>query len=142
MREIGFCDGEGIGPHSAKGGGFGLVEGCEIPEAPKAAGIAETDIGAGSEGDDDVGVEGDGGICWEAINAAGHAEVDEEGLVIVGDAEKFFAVAEGGCDFVSDEAVEWSVGWCEEIGAGDVYGADADAEEVGLEGAADFFDFG
>ena len=41
-----------------------------------------------------MGVFGNGGYGGEAIDVAGHAEVEVEGLLVVGNEKKIFAVAQ------------------------------------------------
>jgi hypothetical protein len=137
-------EGEGIG---AEGGGFdgkGRVKGGIVPEAAEAAGVSEADVGVVGEVEDDVGVFFDGGGGGDAVDAAGHAEVDQEGLGIcgIGDEEELFAVAVGAGEGVSGELLDRGAEGGEEVGAEDGDGAQGDVEEVGFEGAADFFDFG
>jgi hypothetical protein len=73
---------------------------------------------------------------------AGHAEVEVEGLLVVGNEKEFFAVAVGAGDAVADEGGKRGVWGGDEIAAEDAEGGDGHVEQVGLEGAADFLDFG
>jgi hypothetical protein len=132
---------EGIGAEVGGFGSEGFVEGGVVPDAAEAAGVAEADGGAGVKFKDEVGVLGDGGGCGEAVNAAGHAEVEEERLemsgawrigVGVGDEEEFFAVAMSGGDVVVEEVVEGSVFGGDEIRAEDADGGDGAPKDVGL----------
>jgi len=144
VGEVGGGDGEGVGAEVLGFGGEGFLEGRVEGEATEAARVAEADIVAIGEGEEDVGVFGDGGIGGDAIDAAGHAEVEDEGRVggFGGDEEEFFAVAMGAGEVAIGEGSEGGVFWLEEIGAEDFYGADFLAEEKGFQGSADFFDFG
>jgi hypothetical protein len=151
VGEVGGGEGEGVGTEGGDFGVEGLAEGGVVPEATEAAGVAEADVGAVGEVKDDVGVLFEGGGGGECVDAAGHAEVNEEGLGAVGsgggsggggDEEEFFAVAEGAGEREVEKVAEGGILRSEEVGAEDLDACDGDAQEEGFEGAADFFDFG
>jgi len=80
--------------------------------------------------------------CGDAVDAAGHAEVEDEGLIIIRAAEKPFTVAKGLDEAMSDELFKMGGLWSDEIGAANMHGDDRHIQNVRLQGAADFFNFG
>jgi hypothetical protein len=142
MGEVLGGEGEGVGAEILGFPGEGGFKGGVVPDATEAAGVEEADVGAGGEFEDEVGVFGDGGGGGEAIDAAGHAQVEVEGLAVIGGEKDFFAVAVGAGDVVADKRGEGGVFGGDEIAAEDADGGDADIEQMRLKGAADFLDFG
>ncbi len=65
VGEVGGSNGEGVWAEGGEFILFGLFESRVVPQAAEAARVAEADILAVGEGEDDVGVFGDGGYLWE-----------------------------------------------------------------------------
>lgn len=84
MGEVLRGEFEGVGAEVAGLGGKGFFEGGVIPDAAEAAGVVEADVGAVGQFEDEMGVFGDGSARRQAIDVAGHAEVEVEGLLVVG----------------------------------------------------------
>ena len=86
----------------------------------------------------------EGCVMGDAVDAAGHAQVEHEGGVGIGGEceEEFFAVAVDAGEVKADEGMEGGVLGSEEIFAEEGDGADFLVEEERLKGAADFIDFG